>query len=319
MYGSGAYRVARLRCRVGLFVVAGSFAWSAMPALARWRLVREDTSSIAYNQGIASDGAPGELFFDGVSSPTNSGVYRTDAQLRQGAANPTAIPRTREGYNHAGDLSFDPKKRRILLPLECYYPKRGGNTCGVGAIGVVDPVTLRFRYYVNLARRQIKKAMWDEIGPDGRWIWTSSGTHLLVYRSADITPATARRQHTSNHAGIVGVDLGSVLPSGAVTGATFYRDGRVGATQLLLSLNLGDTFEVVSIRIGTSSKKQPKLLSHPMAIITMSRSPLNQEPEGLTTATRVRGHHRLGGLLQWQMLPAITPSTVFSRILTYLP
>ena len=92
----------------------------------------------------------------------------------------------------------------------------------------------------------------------------------------------------------------------------------MGATQLLLSLNLGDTFEVVSIRIGTSSKKQPKLLSHPMAIITMPRSPLNQEPEGLTS-TRVRGHHRLGGLLQWQMLPAITPSTVFSRILTYLP
>jgi hypothetical protein len=50
------------------------------------------------------------LFFDGVSSLTNSGVYRTDAQLRQDGANPTVIPRTREGYNHAGDLSFDSDK-----------------------------------------------------------------------------------------------------------------------------------------------------------------------------------------------------------------
>jgi hypothetical protein len=63
--------------------------------------------------------------------------------------------------------------------------------------------------------------MWVESEPGGRWIWTSSGTHLLVYRSADISAATAHRQGGGQQAGIVGLDLGSVLPSGAVTGATF--------------------------------------------------------------------------------------------------
>jgi hypothetical protein len=168
-------------------VVAASLSWGAAAALAKWRPAGIATTSIAYNQGVAFDAVRREFFIDGVSSPTNSGVYRTNAQLGQEAENRAVIPHTSEGYNHAGDPSFDPVKRRILLPLECYYPARGGNTCGLGAFGVVDPSTLRFRYYVNLAAGQIKKALWDEIDPDGRCIWTSSGTHLLAYRAADIT------------------------------------------------------------------------------------------------------------------------------------
>jgi hypothetical protein len=188
----------------------------------------------------------------------------------------------------------------------------------VGAIGVVDPVRLRFQYYVNLARRQIRKAMWVEIEPDGRWIWTSSGAHLLAYRSADITAAAAHRQRSGPQRGTVGLDLGPVLPSSAVTGATFYGNGHARSMQLLLSLNRGDTFEVVSICVGTNRKKQPRLLSRPTPIIRIPRSSLNQEPEGLTTTTRLHGHYRPGGYLLWQMLPAITHSTVFSRILTYV-
>jgi hypothetical protein len=312
------FRVPWFRWWAGVLVCAGGLTWGAAPALAGWHLVAQHTASIAYNQGVAFGGARERLFFDGVSSPTNSGVYRTDAHLRQDGANTSVIPRTSEGYNHAGDLSFDAGKARIVLPLECYHPQTGGNTCGVGALGVVDPVTLRFRYYVNLAPRQIKKAMWVEAGPDGRWVWTSSGTHLLVYRSADISAATAHRQRSGRQGGIVGVDLGSALSCGAVTGATFYRDSRMGSTQLLLSLNLGDTFEVVAIRIGTGRHQHPKLLSRPAVIISVRRSALNAEPEGLTI-TNLHGRHRLGGVLQWQMLPAITPSTVFTRILSYAP
>jgi hypothetical protein len=304
---------------LSVVVVAVGFPSGAARALARWRPVGVDVSSIAYNQGVAFDDARREFFFDGVSSATNSGVYRTDAHLRGEAANTTVIPKTTEGYNHAGDLSFDPVKKRILLPLECYYPQSGGNTCGVGAVGIVDPMTLRFRYYVNLARGQIKKAMWDEIDPDGRWIWTSSGTHLLAYRAADITAATARRQRAGKLAGIVGVDLGSVLPTGAVTGAAFYRTGRARTAQLLLSLNLGDTFEVVSTGIGTTRTGRPKLVSHPATIITVRRSALNDEPEGIATTPERRGSYPLGGLLHWQMLPTITSSSVFSRVLTYMP
>ena len=307
--------------RTALVVVAAavSVAWAAAPAVARWRLVRADTSSIAYNQGVAFDQTRNQFFFDGISSGTNSGLYRTDSRLGQTAANTAVIPTTTEGYNHAGDLSFDPLRRRILLPLECYYPKLGGNTCGIGAIGVADAVTLQFRYYVNLARRQIKKAMWDEIGPDGRWLWTSSGTHLLAYRTTDITEATARRQRAGNSPGIVGRDLGSVLPTSAVTGATFYRDPGSRLPCLLLSLNLGDRFRIVSITIATGRNGLPELSSHARTIITIARSSLNDEPEGLATTTRRSGVYPLGGLLHWQMLPTITPSNVFSRILTYQP
>jgi hypothetical protein len=311
-----------IRAQMLVVAVAVSLACGAAPALARWHLFAVKSSSIAYNQGIAFDGARGGFFFDGVSSLTNSGLYRVDAR-RGPAANTAVIPQTIEGYNHAGDLSFDPVRRRILLPLECYYPISGGNTCGAGAIGVADPVTLRLRYYVDLARRQIRKAMWAEISPDGRWVWTSSGTHLLAYRATDVSESTAGRQQSSARRprpGIVGVDLGPVLPSGAVTGAAFYQDRRARPARLLLSLNLGARFEVVSFRTATTSDGRPKLLdSHPSVIITMARSTLNNEPEGLTTTARNRAGHALGGRLLWQMLPTITPSTVFSRTLTFDP
>jgi hypothetical protein len=299
--------------------ISATLAWAAAPALQRWRVTNTTTASIAYNQGITFDPARGDFFFDGVSSTTNSGLYRTNTKLVQTAANTAVIPATRQGFNHAGDLSFDPVKRRILLPLECYYPHNGGNTCGTAAIGVVDPVSLRFRYYVNLARSQIRKAMWDEISPDGRWIWTSSGTHLLAYRARDINPSTAGRQRAGKLAGIVGLDLGAALPSSAVTGATFYRDPRTRIAHLLVSLNLGARFEVVSFCTATVGGRAKLLNPRASTIISVARSTLNSEPEGLAITARGSRSHRVGGLLHWQMLPAITPSTLFSRILNLIP
>jgi hypothetical protein len=277
-------------------------------------------SSIAYNQGITFDRAQSGFLFDGVSSLTSSGVYRTDGRLAPVAATAAVIPSTKEGYNHAGDLSFDPLRRRILLPLECYDANAGGNTCGTGAIGVVDPVTLRLRYYVNLDHRQIRKAMWDEISPDGRWIWTSSGTHLLAYRANEVNRSIARHQRDGRIGGIAGVDLGAALPTGAVTGATFYRDPRTRVLRLLLSLNLGDRFAVVSLRTATATTGRPRLLSaHPSTIITVGRSALNNEPEGLAVTAKGDRGFPLGGSLHWQMLPRITQSTLFTRILNFRP
>jgi hypothetical protein len=307
--------------RLGALLVSTTMlvtlGWAAAPAFAGWRASNATTASIAYNQGIAFDAARGAFFFDGVTSTTNSGVYRTNLKLGQTAASTAVIPATKEGFNHAGDLSFDPVTRRILLPLECYYPSRGGNTCGTGAIGVVDPATLRFRYYVNLARTQIKKAMWVEISPDGRWIFTSSGSHLVVYAAAQLNATTAARQRAGKLAGIVGADLGPVLPSSAVTGATFSKDPRTGSLRLLLSLNLGGRFEVISFCIGTGSLRPRLLNRHPSTIITVIRSRLNNEPEGLASVAGGR-RYPLGGL-DWQMMPAITRATLFSRILTYQP
>lgn len=160
--------------------------------------------------------------------------------------------------------------------------------------------------------------MWDEVSPDGRWIWTSSGRHLLAYRASDVTAATARRQRAGKRGGIVGVDLGPVLPASGVTGAAFYRDPRTRAWRLLLSLNLGARFEVASVGIAATCRCVPKrLASHPIRILIIRRSSLNDEPEGLVTTTPKNHRYPLGGVLHWQMLPAITSSTIFSRILTY--
>ena len=282
--------------------------------------MRAQTTRIAYNQGIAYDPLRAAFFFDGVTSATDSGVYRTGARLRPTGANTTAIPKTIEGYNHAGDLSFDPRRRRLLLALECYYPASGGNTCGTGAIAVLDPVTLRARYYVNLARHQIHKAMWAEIDPAGRWIWTSNARHLLAYRASDVNPRTARRQRARRTGGIVGVDLGRVLPNAGVTGATFLPGANPERADLLLSVNLGDEFEVVSLPTAITAAGLPRLDSRrSRTIITVTRSTSNDEPEGLAATASGVGALPLGGVLHWQMLPKLTRSTLYSRILTFAP
>jgi len=312
-----ARRIHAVRIALAIAAVSG---WAAAPALAGWGPSTTTTASIAYNQGITFDQARGEFFFTGVSSTTNSGLYRTNPRLVETAANTAVIPATSEGYNHAGDLSFDPVRRRVLLPLECYYPASGGNTCGVGAIGVADSVTLRFLYYVNLDPAQIKKAEWDEISPDGRWIWTSSGTHLLAYPASELSQTTAARQRTGALGGITGRDLGPVLPSGGVTGATFYQDALTRVPRLLLALNRGTYSEVVSYDIGTARDGAPTLLnSTPRTEITVARSSADNESEGLATTATVNRVNPLGGVLHWQMLPSITPSTVYSRILSFRP
>src|SRR5436190_1101512 len=80
----------------------------------------------------------------------------------------------------------------LLLALEC-FSLLGGNTCKTGSIAVADPRTLRWRYYVKLDPAFIDKAMWAEASPDGKLLWTSSGSgkDLLAYRMAEITQSNA--------------------------------------------------------------------------------------------------------------------------------
>jgi hypothetical protein len=301
-----------------LLAIAATWGWDAAPALARWRQTATTRASVAYNQGIAFDQTRDDYFFDGVSSPTNSGLYRTTATLKQTAANLAVIPATTEGYNHAGDLGFDPRRRRILLPLECYYPGAGGNTCGTGAIGVADPVTLRFLYYVNLDTAQIRKAMWAEASPDGRWIWTSSGTHLLVYCAAAVNRQTADRQRAGRLGGIIGTDAGAVLPAGGVTGATFYQSMRTRGPGLLLALNRGSYSEVISYAINTRGRV-PRITGRARTEVTEPISASNHESEGLAVTGLGTNSNPLGAVLHWQFLPAISPFRFYSRILTFSP
>ncbi len=321
--------MSRWIARLGLWMVVGALVgWLPAPALAGWKLNTTSRASIAYNQGITFDPALGSFFFDGVSSTSNSALYRTNSRLSQTASNlaviPTGSQANPQGYNHAGDLSFDPKNvsitdtgtPRILLPLECYYPERTpSNTCGSGAFGVVDPSTLTFRYYVRLWTPQIQKAMWDEITPDGRWIFTSSGTHLLAYDAAEVNKQRADYQLQGVWGGLGGKDLGAVLPTSAVSGAAFYVAS--GVPRLFLALNRGTYFEVVSYGIGTASDGTPVLLSNtPTSEITLAKSSSNSETEGLAITGLFNGSYPLGGVLHWQMLPSIKLS---SRILNYMP
>ena len=308
----------RLLGRVAVLAVAVA-GWGPAPALAGWRPSAVTTTSIAYNQGITFDAAHGEFFLDGVSSLTNSGLYRTDSRLVQMGANIAVLPPTREGYNHAGDLSYDPVGHRVLLPLECYYLASGGNTCGVGAIGVADPASLRFLYYVSLDPAQIQKAMWAEISPDGRWIWTSSGTHLLVYRAAAVSAAAAARQRAGTLGALTGKDLGPVLPVSGVTGAAFYQDVFTRVPRLLLALNRGTYSEVVSYATGTARDGSPTLVGDPSSEITVPRSSSNDESEGLAVTGAGLAQNPLGGVLDWQMLPVITATSLHGRILSYRP
>ena len=136
----------------------------------------------------------------------------------------------------------------MLLPLECYTAggPNGGNTCGTGSIGVADPATLAFGYYVKLDPAEIPKAMWVEASPDGQLLWTSSGPDLLAYRSADVSAANAAPGAPPIHS--VRRLAGAVPPSG-VTGAAFYR-GR-----LLLAGAQGTTYQVWSVDVATGARR----------------------------------------------------------------
>ena len=188
----------RILGRAGLGVGLASVVAALVPTPAaaadpgRWDLVDRSTIPLVYFQGVTS--APdGDLFFDGI----NTGLYRSNSQLAEEARIANVIPSevgTAENYNHVGDITYDAADGgRILLPLECYYPgtPSGANTCQTGSIGVADPDTLQWQYYVKLDPASIKKVMWAEVSPDGSKLWTQQGNDLLVYDMSDISAANA--------------------------------------------------------------------------------------------------------------------------------
>jgi hypothetical protein len=212
----------------------------------RWLLTGYSSVSNSYWQGVSSPPRADRVFFSGISQ----GLFRTAPLLSERAALDPVIPPAvlaAEGYNHVGDISWHRAEGgRVLLPLECFTlgAPGGGNTCGTGSIGVADPATLAFRYYVKLDPTEIAKAMWVESSPDGRHLWTSSGPDLLAYRASEVTPARAAPAGAPLRA--VRRLAGAVPPSG-VTGAAFVR-GR-----LLLAGARRTTYKVWSVdtRRGT--------------------------------------------------------------------
>ena len=258
-------------------VVLAALALSASALAAdpgRWRETGLHKLPLLYYQGVTHD-PQGNWLFDGIYT----GLWKTDRDFDRIAENPDAIPpdvKAAENYNHIGDISYDAAEGgRILLPVECYYPPQG-NTCRTGSIAVADPETLAWRYYVKLDPAEIPKAMWNEISPDGRLIWTSSGDDLLAYSAADVSPANAAPLGPAIRA--VRRLPGAVPPSG-ITGATFY-DGR-----LYVAGQDSPEFQVWSIDLADGSRR-----------LEIERDIVG-ESEGLDTFDAA------GGVLHWLIQP----------------
>ncbi len=269
-----------------LALAAVSGAQAADPG--RWTLAGADRVPTRYYQGLTHDAA-GAVFFTGVQR----GAYRTDARLTQTLGLDEAIPpslRAREGFDHIGDPSWDPTGGgRLLAPLECYRigAPNGGNTCGRGAIGVLSR-NLAWRYRVALDPQDIAKAMWAEVSPDGSLVWTSSGSDLLAYRTADLTPDAGAISAAPLRP--VRRVAGAVPPSG-VTGAAF-QGGR-----LFLAGQDTGTFQVWSVDVGGGAL-DPRL--------EIERDIVG-ESEGLDVFTG------RGGVLHW----LVTPLTLSTRAPTF--
>ena len=265
---------------MALLVLATCLA-VAVPARAadpgRWHVTGTTTLPLLYYQGVTVDPAR-NFYFDGIFV----GLYRTNPGFTETGRTADVIPpdvHTSEGYNHIGDISWDRAEGgRVLLPLECYVPNgpNGGNPCLHGSIGVADPGTLQWRYYVKLDPAEIPKAMWNEVSPDGTLVWTSSRGDLLGYRAADISLANAAPTHASIHS--VRRLKGDVPPTG-ITGATFV-DGR-----MLVAGQDSKTFRVYSIDLATGARE-----------LEIERTIVG-ESEGLVTAAAK------GGTLGWLIQP----------------
>ena len=63
----------------------------------------------------------------------------------------------------------------------------------------------------------------------------------------------------------------------------------------------------------------PTLTSKPRTEITVPKSASYHESEGLAVRDAGLWRSPLGGVLDWQMLPELTPTTFFTRIASYLP
>jgi hypothetical protein len=262
----------------------------------RWQLVGANSTPIRYFQGLAADDQ-GNVYFNGVTE----GVYRTAGRVETGG-NYHIIPRAvrrREGYNHVGAITFS--QGRVLLPLECYYPRRHprerANTCKTGSIGVADR-NLGWSYYVKLSQQEIRKAMWAQASPDGQTVWTSSGGYLLGYRMADIVPANAAPSGPAVHPyRSLRSPLRPLRGSPGVTGAAF--DG----TRLFLAGRNGSRQQVWSVDTLTGATQ--------LEIERADRG----ESEGLAF---------YGGQLHWQVQPFSSayfqrhPSHRHGRVLNFI-
>jgi len=240
----------------------------------RWAITAEREVPLRYFQGLTHNERD-DFLFVGIFK----GGYRTDGTLREMVSNESLIPAAVEqgvGFNHIGDPTFDTVDGgRLLVPLECYDPAAAagaGNTCGMGGIGVVDPKTLLWKHWVRLDPADIPKAMWAEVSPDGKRLWTSSGNDLLAYSTADLGAAHAATDAASTPIRPVARLVGAVPRSG-ITGAAFV-DGR-----LFLAGEADKVLQIASVDLKTGKSR-----------VELTLPGVHAEPEGLDLLDDGKGY-----------------------------
>jgi hypothetical protein len=275
-----------------LVVVAALLA-SAAPAAAAdpgvWLKTSQLMEPAYYRQGLASNPATGDVFFSG----SFAGLYRT-RNGREVVTNTNPIPKDvaqREQYNHIGDIAFDSgEDGRLLLPLESYQPfQPDQNPSKTGSIGVMDAKTLAWKYYVKLDPAEIQKTQWVATDPAQGLVWTISGSDLLAYNLADVSPANAAP-------GAAPIHSVRRLPNTAPTGA---GGAVVSGGRIYLSTQTGGNDQVVSVDETTGASR------------VEIEVPGTLEPEGLDFGPY------LGGLLHWELVPGGGLSS--TQLLEFVP
>jgi len=311
----------------------------------RWTGVGHTPVPLEYFQGVAPD-PYGNLYFDGIftgvfaARPVDVPAvgWRTVETARNENVIPPAVTAA-EGYEHIGDPTWAPTRPdedpavaallgdrgRLLLPLECFAvdgrlddevcpdgSQAGalpGELPSTGAIGVVDAASLTWQYYVKLDEGALRKAMWAELSPNGKLLWTQGGAgtergepgrDLLAFPAAAIAPANATTP------GLGGPKLkpkvvlrGAVPPPDPrgdgkptqITGATFFAGRLLLATQTRLPTGDADLFQVWSLDVDSC-----ELVTGCDRRLEIERE-LVGESEGLATTCT------FDGVLHWLVAP----------------
>ena len=187
------WQASRMR-RLGLATLCSRRAWPS-PARAR----RRSGALAADRHDLAADRLlPGRHLRSRRAAVLRRRLRRPVPDRRRAA--PRAAARRRHPGRRDRARGLQPHRRHHLGPraragASCCrssatpHGPNGGNPCRTGSIGVADPRTLRWRYYVKLEPAEIPKAMWAEVSPDGTLLWTSAGTTC-----SPTAPPTSRRQ-----------------------------------------------------------------------------------------------------------------------------
>jgi hypothetical protein len=139
----------------------------------------------------------------------------------------------------------------------------------------MDPLTLKWRYYVKLDPAEIAKTQWLATDAPRGLVWTLAGSDLLAYNLADINAANAAPAGQVIHSVR---RIPGVAPDGA--GGAVVLGGRI-----YLSTRAPGVDRIVSVEPGTGATQVEAEL------------PGSSEPEGMDAGAY------LGGLLHWQTVP----------------